>query len=124
MRRKPTTPITSGSSAGVGSGVIPCRLLDVATPGPALAADAPEPPGAATPEYVAGSFSPAQCPIGQATAKARPTTRFSGTVPSPASLRWKRESAELDRWSPITKSRFGGTLTVNLISDGGLPGWM
>lgn len=98
--------------------------MDVATPGPALAADAPEPPGAATPEYVAGSFSPAQWPIGQATAKALPTTMFSGTVPLPASLRWKRESAELERWSPITKSRFAGTWTVNLISDGGFPGWM
>jgi len=43
---------------------------------------APAAPGAGTEEYADGSFSRRQWPSGQATATARPTTRFSGTVPS------------------------------------------
>ena len=43
-------------------------------------------------------------------------------VPPPGLFMWKRESAELERWSPITHSRPLGTWTVNFISDGGLPG--
>lgn len=85
-------------------------------------ADVPLLPAEATAENVLGSLRLVQWPIGQAITKARPTTRFSGTVPFPSSSRWNRESAELERWSPITHSRPTGTLTVNLIWDGGLPG--
>lgn len=53
---------------------------------------------------------------------ARPITPSTDTVPWKASLRWKRESAELDRWSPITKTLPIGTLTSNLSFDGGFPG--
>ena len=85
-------------------------------------ADVPLLPDAATAANVAGSFRLVIWPIGQAITKARPTTRLSGTVPLPSSSRWYRESAELERWSPITHSRPAGTLTVNLIWEGGLPG--
>ncbi|EGJ74459.1 putative signal peptidase I [Streptomyces sp. Tu6071] len=62
-----------------------------------------------------------QCPTGQTTATARPTTASSATVPSkPASL-WKRESPESARWSPSTKRRPAGTRTRNSTSDGLFP---
>lgn len=84
---------------------------------------APDEAGSATSEKVAGSFSRAQWPTGQPITTARPTTRLSGMVPPPGSPRWKRESAESERWSPITHSRPGGTWSVNFINEGGLPGY-
>lgn len=53
---------------------------------------------------------------------ARPTTSSSETVPWSVSW-WARESAELDRWSPITHSRPSGTVTSNGVVDGMSPGW-
>lgn len=55
--------------------------------------------------------------------KARPTTRLSGMVPPPGLSVWYRESAESERWSPITHSRPGGTCSVNFIIEGGFPGY-
>ncbi len=52
---------------------------------------------------------------------ARPTTSSSETVPKSVSW-WARESAELDRWSPITHSRPSGTVTSNGALDGESPG--
>jgi hypothetical protein len=78
--------------------------------------------GAGTEVYVRGSWRRCQCPTGQAMTKARPTTRLSGIVPPPGWSVWYRESAESERWSPITHSRPLGTWTVNFIMDGGLPG--
>jgi hypothetical protein len=77
--------------------------------------------GPGTEAYVPGSFSRRQWPTGHAMTKARPTTRFSGIVPPPAELMWDRESAESERWSPITQRCPAGTWTVNGIWDGGLP---
>jgi hypothetical protein len=66
-------------------------------------------PGSPTPANVSGSLSRCQWPIGQPITKARPTTRLSGIVPPPGWSVWKRESAESERWSPITHSRPSGT---------------
>ncbi|PKV88157.1 hypothetical protein BX283_5768 [Streptomyces sp. TLI_146] len=80
-------------------------------------------PGASgTEPNVPGSSSHFQRSKGQPMTTARPMTPSSETVPWYASSRWKRESAEFERWSPIMKSRPSGTLTSNLISEGGLPG--
>ena len=35
---------------------------------------------------------------------------------------WPRESHETARWSPITHSRPGGTMMLNRIVEGALPG--
>ncbi|SCE19745.1 hypothetical protein GA0115253_103481, partial [Streptomyces sp. Termitarium-T10T-6] len=59
-----------------------------------------------------------QWPNGQAITTARPTTSSSATVPRSGSSRWKRESAESERWSPITKSRPSGTFTSNEMVEG------
>jgi hypothetical protein len=53
---------------------------------------------------------------------ARPTTSSSETVPWSVSW-WTRESAELDRWSPITHSRPSGTVTSNGVVEGTSPGY-
>jgi hypothetical protein len=53
---------------------------------------------------------------------ARPTTSSSETVPKSVPW-WNRESAEFDRWSPITHSRPSGTLTSNAIVEGLSPGY-
>ena len=58
----------------------------------------------------------AQFETGQTTAKARPVTFVSGTVPL------TRESPELDRWSPITNNSPSGTSTSNVVTDGSSPG--
>lgn len=84
MRRRPTTPITSGSSAGVGSGIDPYRSAE-ATLCDELRAET-DPPG--TEENVSGSSSWVQWPNGQAMTMARPTTELSDTVPLYASVRW------------------------------------
>ncbi len=53
---------------------------------------------------------------------ARPTTSSSDTVPK--SVSWcARESAELDRWSPITHSRPSGTVTSKGVLEGASPGY-
>lgn len=59
---------------------------------------------------------------GQAITMARPTTSSSETVPPYPRSWWKRESAELDRWSPITHSRPSGTVTSKGVLEGTLPG--
>jgi hypothetical protein len=75
-----------------------------------------------TDAYVFGSSSVVQWPNGQAITMARPTTSSSETVPK--SVRWcARESAEFDRWSPITHSRPSGTVTSNGVVDGLSPGY-
>ena len=38
-------------------------------------------------------------------------TRFTGTIPPPGSPRCARESADAERWSPMTQSLSGGTIT-------------
>lgn len=53
---------------------------------------------------------------------ARPTTSSWDTVPKSVSW-WARESAELDRWSPITHNRPSGTVTSNGVRDGVSPGY-
>src|SRR4029079_19461274 len=59
-----------------------------------------------------GLASQAQCCMGHTTERARPTIRLSGTEPlAPPDLSsWGRESAELERWSPITQTRPEGTV--------------
>jgi hypothetical protein len=59
---------------------------------------------------------------GHSTTKARPMTFSFGTMPLPGWLRCSRESAEADRWSPITHSRSAGTRTLNRTAEGGLSG--
>lgn len=90
--------------------------------GVAVAADAAD-PGAGTAAKVGGSLSRDQWPTGQPITKARPTTRLSGMVPPPGWSMWKRESAESERWSPITHSRPGGTRSTNFVNEGGFPGY-
>ncbi|ANB08806.1 hypothetical protein SAM40697_4849 [Streptomyces ambofaciens] len=63
-----------------------------------------------------------QWPKGQAITMARPTTSSSETVPKSVSW-WKRESAEFDRWSPITHSRPSGTSTSKGVVEGLSPGY-
>ncbi|AIV33970.1 hypothetical protein NI25_11115 [Streptomyces sp. CCM_MD2014] len=63
-----------------------------------------------------------QWPNGQAITMARPTTSSWDTVPKSVSW-WTRESAELERWSPITHSRPSGTVTSNGVRDGTSPGY-
>ncbi|KYK15441.1 hypothetical protein AUW26_21965 [Streptomyces sp. CC71] len=63
-----------------------------------------------------------QCPNGQAITIARPTTSSSETVPKSVSW-WARESAELDRWSPITHRRPSGTVTSKGVREGTSPGY-
>jgi hypothetical protein len=77
-----------------------------------------------TDAYVSGSSSLRQWPKGQAMTRARPTTWSSETVPLNFSVRWKRESAESLRWSPIMKRRPSGTFTRNSNAEGLSPGWM
>ena len=59
---------------------------------------------------------------GQMMTKARPITAFSGTVPPPGSPRWSLESSEMSRWSPMTHSRPGWTMMLNLAWEGASPG--
>ncbi len=71
---------------------------------------------------VSGTPSVDQRSSGQTRTNARPTTLSDGIVPFPGSSMCTRESAESERWSPITQSRFGGTVTLNCRSDGLSPG--
>ena len=59
---------------------------------------------------------------GQITTKARPSTALSGIVPPPGSVEWYRESDDSPRWSPITQSLPGGTVTLKNSADGASPG--
>lgn len=75
-----------------------------------------------TEAYALGSSRVVQWPNGQAITMARPTTSSSDTVPK--SVSWcARESAELDRWSPITHSRPSGTVTSKGVLEGTSPGY-
>lgn len=74
-----------------------------------------------TDAYVFGSSRVVQWPKGHAITMACPTTPSSETVPKSVSW-WARESAEFDRWSPITHSRPSGTVTSNGVLDGVSPG--
>lgn len=53
---------------------------------------------------------------------ARPTTDSSATVPPYEVFWWKRESAELPRWSPITHRRPLGTVMSKEVAEGAFPG--
>src|ERR671911_1329461 len=72
--------------------------------------------GSGTASNVSGRDSDSQRETGHTTAKARPVTRSSGTVPL------TRESPEFDRWSPITNSSSSGTSTSNSVAEGSSPG--
>ena len=79
-------------------------------------------PGAGTDAKVSGISIDCRRDTGHRTAMARPTTFDSGTKPPPGSPMWARESAEFERWSPITHSMPCGTTTSNVCVLGASPG--
>ena len=71
---------------------------------------------------VAGMFRKLHWLGGQMITKARPRTPLTGIVPPPGSPMWPRESSEILRWSPMTHRRPAGTVMLNFVADGTLPG--